>query len=951
MTESLIKDLRDSICGDVRADSMSIAAYSVDASIYEIAPLAIVLPAHVEDIATCLEIARHHKVPLIPRGAATGITGGCIGRGIILDTSKYLNRIDHIDYDKQYAVCEPGVVQKQLNDSLAAQDYRLGPDTSTGNRATLGGMLANNAAGARSLRYGQMSDHVQEVELMLYTGEQLRFGELSEDEWHSKCALDNREGLIYRELERIRTEQRLDIEQNYPKIPRRVSGYNLNELIKPGPLNSAKLIAGSEGTLGIATEIRVGICRRPQKCGLCLLYAHSLQHAFSLVPQVLPWKPLSLEMIDSHIVSAGRSVPLTAARTQWIQGDPVAILIVEFDAATDSELHQKVESFASFARTLPAAYSVQTLVHPSDMAHVWALREAGVGLLLSRRSYSRAIAFLEDFSVGPDMLGPFMEEFLQLLHSHGKQAGVYGHVGAGCMHVRPYINLRNPQELATMRALMEATSDLLLKYHGSLSGEHGDGIVRSWLNEKMFGPKLYDAFKRVKHAFDPLGGMNPGKIIATQALEENLRMSPEVTPLNIPTMYDFSKEGGFALAADLCNGNGMCRKREGLMCPSFQAYGDEFHSTRARAQGLRAILNGRLPADAFTGYDLHHVLEYCLECKGCKTECPSQVDMAKMKAEFLYHYQEKHGYSLRSKLFAHLATINRLASPFAAAFNRLNNSWLGRKALKWLGIAPQRPLPALTRKRFSQIHKPEKQKIVPNSVVLLIDTYTEFNHPEIGFAALKVLQSLGHHVICPAWHCCGRPLISKGFLKQAKESADLLVKSLLPYTTLGLPVIGLEPSCLFTLKDDYPDLAQSEAAKLISQNACSFDAFLAEALEKGPSPWKERKDSPSQVRFHTHCHQKSLEGSDATRKILASLPHLHVEEIQSGCCGLAGSFGYEAEHYDFSMKIGETKLFPAVRALDDTVPIVANGMSCRSQIIHGTQRSPLHLAEFLALYI
>jgi Fe-S oxidoreductase len=538
-----------------------------------------------------------------------------------------------------------------------------------------------------------------------------------------------------------------------------------------------------------------------------------------------------------------------------------------------------------------------------------------------------------------------MEEFLALLQAHGKQAGVYGHVGSGCMHVRPYVDLRKPEELTTMRALMEATSDLLLKYHGSLSGEHGDGIVRSWLNEKMFGPKLYQAFKDLKQVFDPAGGMNPGKIIAAQGLDENLRMSPKVKPLKIQTIFDFTKQGGLALAADLCNGNGLCRKREGLMCPSFQAYGDEFHSTRARAQGLRSIINGKLPAEAFTGHDLYHVLEYCLECKGCKTECPSQVDMAKMKSEFLYHYQEKHGYSLRSKLFAHLATINRLAAPIASVFNAINRSWLGKTALKWLGITPHRNLPPLSKQRFSQQIAKAQSTVHSNSVVLFIDTYTEFHHPEIGLAAHKVLQAMGYHVICPTWKCCGRPLISKGFLKEAQVSANNLIASLLPYAELGLPIIGLEPSCLSTLTDDYKDLIPGEASQLIAQHALSFDTFVANAVKQGNAPWKQQVQ---QVSFHTHCHQKSLEGSAATQAVLSSLPGAHVDEIRTGCCGLAGSFGYETEHYDFSMKIGETQLFPAVRALNDDTLIVANGMSCRCQIAHGTERQAVHLAELLA---
>lgn len=945
MNTPFLKALRDSIEGEVRDDAISKAIYSVDASIYEIPPVAVALPKTKQEVLICIEVARHYGIPVIPRGAATGITGGCIGHGLVIDTSKYLNRISEINFDAEYACCEPGVVQNQLNNALAPHDYRLGPDTSTGNRATLGGMVANNAAGSRSLRYGKMSDHVQEVEVALYSGETIRFHAVDTRQLSDKQALANREGLIYREVMRIKNEMGGEIHQRYPSIPRRSSGYNLTELIKPGPLNLAKCIAGSEGSLGLITDIRVGICRRPQISGLCLIQCSSMEDAFSLVNLILPWQPLSLEMVDRNILSAGRTLPLTSKRVGWIEGDPAAVLIVEFDAPNATDLQKRLDDLTSYLSSHIQVKGIKILTDMRQMGDVWAVREAGVGLLLSKRSYSRAIAFLEDVTVSPESLAPFMQEFLALLARHGKDAGVYGHVGAGCMHIRPYINLREPAELTTMRHLMEETSDLLLKFHGSLTGEHGDGLVRSWLNEKMFGKKLYQAFIDLKTAFDPSHKMNPGKIVATQDLHDNLRLSPDIIPKQIGTAYDYSREGGFALSVDLCNGNGLCRKREGLMCPSFQAYGDEFHSTRARAQSLRAVVNGRLPAEAFTSHELYHVLEYCLECKGCKTECPSQIDMAKMKAEFLYHYQNKWGYSWRTWLFGNLPAINRFAQPFASLFNTVGSSWIGKRLLDAVGIASQRPLPPLTHQRFSKWLATHPVHSSGEPVVLFLDTFTEFHYPQIGQSAFRVLTALGYKVIVPPWHCCGRPLISKGMLDKAKIYAAKVIGLLTPYAMKGIPIIGLEPSCIFTLKDEYPDLVPSNAANDLAKVSVTLDTFLSQVTrEQQDIPWARKANAP--VYFHTHCHQKSLVGADATKQILLQTTD-QVEEILSGCCGLAGSFGYEQEHYDFSMQIGENKLFPAVRKIPEHAFFVANGTSCRSQITHGVGRQALHLAELL----
>jgi FAD/FMN-containing dehydrogenase/Fe-S oxidoreductase len=947
--EDFMKDfyneLTHCIAGEVRFDKISKIAYSVDASIYEVEPIGIVLPKNKADLTNTIKIAAAYQVPIIPRGAATGITGGCLGKGLIVDTSKYLNNILEINFEENYALCEAGVVQDQLNKALSSKGYRLGPDTSTGNRATLGGMTANNAAGARSLRYGKMVDHVLSIELALANGKMLEFSALDETALQCKLQQQDQEGDLYREMVRIRETYRHEIQSKFPNIPRRASGYNLDELIKPGPFNACKLITGSEGTLGVFHTIKVGICKKPAATALCVIHFSDMLKAMQTIPEILAFHPLAFEMIDDQILTMGRLSPVMQHKLQWLQGKPACIFAVEFDADSKEEATQKAIGLQQFLTQKQIGYARIVLDDPVSTSHLWEVRKAGLGLLLSRRTYSRAIAFIEDLSVAPAQLYSFMSKFCAYLKSKGKEAGIYGHVGSGCMHVRPYINLRDSQDAALMHQMILDVSDLVLEHGGSLSGEHGDGLIRSWLNKKMFGEKIYRAFEELKSAFDPTHQMNPGKIVDGPPLLNNLRTSPETKGASIKTFLDFSKEGGFELAADLCNGNGLCRKKESLMCPSFQATGSEYDTTRARAQSLRAIINGRLPLEEFAGKGLYDVLDLCLECKGCKTECPSQVDMAKMKAEFLYQYQEKHGYSLRNLLFANIGRLNRLSSAFPSLFNYISSSSLSKKMLHWMGIAQERTLPLIANKRFSSWFKKHTQPSgLKRQIVLFNDTFTEFNQPEIGKAAVHILNALGYQVLVPPWHCCGRPMISKGLLPRARKKAEDLIEILYPFANQGLAIVGLEPSCILTLKDDVESLLPSNSKVKTVVNAC---VTLDEFLSKEKLPFKAAHQEKT-IKLHGHCHQKALCGMQPTLQVLKAIPQAHVSEIESGCCGMAGSFGYEKEHYALSMKIGELRLMPAIRAGSEHDLIVANGFSCRTQIAHATGKQAKHLAEVVA---
>lgn len=929
---SFSDDLKAELEGEVYFDPMTRQVYSVDASIFEITPLGVAIPKNQADLTKIVKLAAKNQIPITVRGAATGITGGCLGIGLVVDLSKSISRILEINIEKGYAVCEPGVVQDVLNDQLSPFNYRLGPDTSTGNRATLGGMLANNAAGSRSLRYGKMVDHIEAVELLLTNSERIHFHAITEEEWKQKCQLPTTEGQIYKTIWEIREKYREDIKKHFPAIPRRVSGYNLDELIKSPGVNVAKLIAGSEGTLGIVTQMTLKIVPKINIAGLCLLHFDNLLDALREIPHLLTYNPIALELIDDQIIELGRASPSLRGQLEWLQGHPKALVIVELD--DEKSLHD-----------IKQGYAQTVITDQNEMTKVWKLRKAGLGILLSKRSWSRAIAFLEDISVDPYQLVPFMEKFSAYLQSHGKEAGIYGHMGSGCLHIRPYINLREVDEVQLMHQMMLDVSSLLLEHNGALSGEHGDGFIRSWLNPMMFGENVMQAFNELKHAFDPHNLMNPGKIVSFTTPFAPLRLSPEEKLENPPTFLNFQPEGGFDLAVDLCNGNGLCRKKEGVMCPSFQVTELEFHSTRARAQALRGIIHGHLPTSAMTGQEMYDVMDLCLSCKGCKTECPSQVDMAKMKAEFLYQYQEKHGYPIRSYLFGYIGRINDWLSPMAGIFNRLSHSTLSKALLNRVGISPRRPLPALASHRFSTWFSSHQQPHSRQKVILFNDTFNEFNEPHIGQAAVRVLNGLGYEVIVPKWICCGRPFISKGMLQQARKQAEKIIQAL---CFSDLPIIGLEPSCILTLKDDYSGVlppSMIDQAKALATRCITFDEFIAQHVDK-----MQFKKVACQVKVHGHCHQKALVGMKPTMKVLNAIPGFEVHDIPSGCCGMAGSFGYEKEHADISMRIGELVLFPAIRHSKPETLFIADGTSCRHQIMDGTQTRAYHLAEVISQY-
>ena len=945
--KGLFEELRHSLKGEFYSDDISKRIYSIDASLYQIIPTAIVVARDSEDISKTIAISYKYKTPVIGRGAATGITGGCIGSGIIIDTSKYMQNIIDINYEEGYALCQPGVVQDQLNKELAAKGYCLGPDTSTGNRATIGGMTANNSAGAHSLRYGKMVDHVISVRVILSNGDVVTFGEETEESFKEKMALDTREGDIFKAVYKIISDNQNDIEVAFPKIQRRVSGYNLDELTKGFPINMAKLIVGSEGTFGIIDFIKVKISRKPSNTVLSILHFDNFEDALNKVDTILKHKPFSLELIDKTVIDLGKVSPMMEGQLDWLKGSPEMLLVAEFDASTPGGALNKQKAFTEAIEGSDFCYHNSPLNDKKSQSKVWKLRKAGLGILMSKRSNERAIAFLEDVAVPLDKLAGFLTFFRKYFTDKSKEIGFYGHAGVGCVHVRPMLDLSKEADRNLMIESMKEIAQMVKDLGGSLSGEHGDGITRSWLHEKMFGPKVYKLFKDLKTAFDPDNLMNPGKIIDSLDPLENLKVDMNTQQINLNTQYTFSDEGGWNFAVDMCNGNGECTKKDtGLMCPSYQAYEDERHSTRARAQSLQYALNGGISYNDLMGKKLHDILDLCLECKGCKTECPSSVDMAKMKSEYLYHYQEKNGYKFRSRLFANVSKHSEKASKFPALTNFVNSLAPTRWIFNMIGIAPQRELPHFASKKFSSWIKTTTNLPAEREIVLFNDTFNEYNTPKIGIYTSNILNQLGYKIIYPEYKCCGRPMISKGMLKEAKVQAQKIVSLLLPHVKNGLKVVGLEPSCILTIADDYPELLNTEEAKTVASACMTIDEVLVEAIEENRFDLQFHVNKMD-VLFHAHCHQKALRGTESTLKVLSALPGVTPKEIDSGCCGMAGSFGYEKEHYDMSMAIGEKRLFPEIRKASVLTEIVSNGTSCRSQISHGASRNAQHLVEFI----
>ncbi|MDR5695889.1 MAG: FAD-linked oxidase C-terminal domain-containing protein [Armatimonadota bacterium] len=944
----LADDLSTVVKGEVRFDPFSRVLYSTDASIYQILPIGVVIPKDIEDIVATVQIARSYGIPVLPRGAGTSLAGQAVGRAIVLDCSKYMDAILEVNPEERWARVQPGVVQDELNREVRPYGLRLGPDTATSNRATLGGMIGNNSCGARSLVYGKMVDHVEEVTAVLSTGRVVTFKDLTSSELSRKLEQQDEEGEIYRTIMGILREHREEILRRYPKILRRVSGYNLDALLGDR-LNLAKLIVGSEGTLAIVAEAKVRLVERPQATVVGVVHFLHLLEALDAVTEILATGPSAVELIDRMVLEMTRKSLDFSRRLTFVEGDPSALLVVEYAGSTVEECMERLGTMEARLRARGLGYAVYRAIDLPDQENIWQVRKAGQGLLLSVRGDHKPIAFVEDTAVPPEHLPAYIRRFTEILRRHGIEAAFYAHASVGCLHVRPLLNLKDPDQIAMMRSIAEEVFDLVLEFGGAMSGEHGDGIVRSPFVERYFGPTLYRAFKQVKAAFDPGGLMNPGKIVDAGSMTENLRYGPDYRTIEISTALDFSQDGGFARHVELCTGVGACRKKiEGTMCPSYMVTKEEEHSTRGRANLLRAVLSGLLPPEELTGHRLYQALDLCLECKGCKAECPTGVDMAKLKYEFLHHYYQRHGVPLRARLFAHIHTLYQLGARFAPLSNVIIHSRPARWVLHRTLRISRRPLPAFARPTFQAWweRRPVLRSEFPNGeVALFVDTFMNYLVPDVGKAAVEVLERSGYRVLPVFGLCCGRPAISKGLLDLARRQAERNILALAPYRERGIPLVGCEPSCILTFRDEVPDLLRSEEARSLAKQTYLFEEFLLQRWRgQGLPQGFQRKDN--RLFFHGHCHQKAIAGTRASVELLR-LAGFNVQEVDAGCCGMAGSFGYEAEHEEISLAIAGLRLVPAIRNTPPEVDVVAPGISCRQQIAFTTGRQAYHPAEIL----
>ena len=955
--------LRRVVRGPVRFDHGSRLLYSTDASMYQVEPIGVVIPRDADDVRAAVQVAREQKVALLPRGGGTSLTGQTVNRALVVDFTQHMNQVVEVNREEQWARVQPGLVQDELNHHVRPMGLLFGPDTSTSNRATLGGMLGNNSGGSHSIAYGLTVDHVLEIRALLVDGTEVVFGEVTPSEFEAKCRVPGLEGRIYREVAGLREAYADEIRARYPKHWRRVAGYNLNELLglgvrprsyagggngTPRPLSMARLVVGSEGTLLTILEARVRLVRRPRATAVDVIHYRDMQEALESSQAILETGPYAVEVTDKLILDLARNNIEQSRRMGWVQGDPAAIMIVEYTGENEAETRAKVEALEARRARDRFGYAAHAAYDAAEQRTIWNLRKAGLGLLLGMKGDKKPIAFVEDTCVDPRNLAKFVPRFKEIFARHDTVGAYYGHCSVGCLHIRPVIDLKTPRGLDQVRAIADEITDLVVEFGGTISSEHGDGRARSPFLERMYGPGIMEAFRRLKRAFDPDHRMNPGNIVDAPGITENLRYGVDYRTWEPTTLLDFSGAGGFAASVEMCNGVGACRKKlEGTMCPSYMATRDEEHSTRGRANALRAVLSGRLAPAEFTGKRLYEVMDLCLECKGCKAECPANVDMAKMKYEFLYHYYRANGLPLRNRVFGRIERLSRFAAGLPTISNWMAqvpfNRWLMEKVL---GIDRRRPLPAFAPQTFTDwfARRPVPSAAPRGEVVLFHDTFVTHNTPEIGHAAVQLLEAAGYRVVLVDRKCCGRPLISKGMLAEAGEHAAWNVARLHPYAARGVAIVGLEPSCLLTLGDEYVDLLRTDEARAVAKQSGLLEQFLLRERERGLA--LAFTPGAREALLHGHCHQKAMVGTAPTVAVLQWAGYT-VSEVDSGCCGMAGSFGFEREHYDVSIALGNRRLAPAVKAAPGTTEVVASGISCRQQIQHLAGRRAKHPAEVL----
>ncbi len=945
--------MKTSIKGDVLDDDYSLGMYATDASIYQIKPVAVVLPRDESDVETAVEIARTNNVRILPRGGGTSLAGQTVGDAMVIDFSKYMNRVLEINEQEKWARIQPGIVLDELNHQLAGYNLHFAPDPATASRANIGGMVGNNSSGTKSILYGKTVDHVLEVKVLLADGTMLHLKEHPAETYEQIEQQQTREGGIYREFRRIIQENRDEIDKRFPKVMRRVGGYNLDEFIRTDRWNLSKLITGSEGTLALTLEVKLNLEPLPKHKSVVVVHFSKLQEALHAVKPIIGFQPAAVEILDHTVLKMSRENLMTRHHCHFLEGNPEAILITEFYGETPDEVRERPLKLIEELKRLGLGYAYPLYPESREYEDVWVVRKKGLGLMLGIKGEKKPLPFIEDAGIPIDVLPDYIDSVLSVCKKYNTDVAMYAHASVGVIHVRPILDLRQEQDVKNLKHIADETFELVKKVGGSWSGEHGDGLVRSSYNERFFGPQLYNAFKEVKRLFDPDNLMNPGKIVDAQPIDQNLRYGAAYADREVTTEFKYRSENSFRESVHMCTGVGECRKMlGGTMCPSFKATRDEEHSTRGRANALRLAMSGQLNSNGLTSKRLNEVLDLCLSCKACKSECPSNVDMAKMKSDVMQMQYDKHGISLQKRLIRNSSkAASRLAGALAGPVNIIQKSRPFRYLLdKLAGFDRRRVLPSYAREPFYRWYEKRNGSRFTSDkkVVLFADTYLNYHEPNIGKSAVELLNACGYEVILANVGCCQRPKISSGFLRDAKKEGSKTLEGLRPYIERGLTVVVCEPSCSSALNDDFPDLIEDEAfAASLKKQVMMIDDFLARELDNGNIRAEfESADGngSSDLYFHGHCHQKALYSTQSSKMIL-SMSGRNIQEIPSGCCGMAGSFGYERKHYELSKKIGEIELFPAVRAMDPGATLVASGFSCRHQVEHFTGVKPKHWVE------
>jgi FAD/FMN-containing dehydrogenase/Fe-S oxidoreductase len=968
-TMTLEDRLAREITGEVLFDPFSRGRYATDASFYQIMPAGVVVPRSIDEALRALAICRDAGRIVTPRGGGTSQCGQTVNDGIVIDFSKHLNRIVSLDVENRSCVVEPGIVLDDLNRQLKQHGLWFPVDVSTASRATIGGMAGNNSCGGRSLRYGTMRDNTRSMNAALADGTILHFGEVPRD----LAQVNSSDGglALFRDMLDLGAREAAEIAARFPKVQRRVGGYNLDALVpRNTPNNMAHLLVGSEGTLAFTTQVELKLWPviRNKVLGVC--HFGSFYEAMDVAQHLVKLRPIAVELVDRTMLSLGREIEMfkpiigTAVR-----GDPDAVLIVEFAEEDQAENFRRLKALGELMADLGFGWEqpkrkwggVVEISEPGLQTGIAEFRAAGLNVMMSMKQEGKPVSFVEDCAVPLPHLADYTERLNAIFARHGTRGTMYAHASEGCLHVRPVLNLKLEKDVKAMRAIAEETFAMVREYKGSHSGEHGDGLVRSEFHEAMFGERIIADFREVKHRFDPDNLLNPGKIVDAPKMDDRalFRYPPGYRVGELKTALDWSAYpgagGGFQGAVEMCNNNGACRKLEGgVMCPSYRVTRNEKDVTRGRANTLRLAISGQLGADALASDEMADTLKLCVSCKACRHECPTGVDMAKMKIEVLAARVAKRGLSLRDRLVGYLPRYAGLASRLAPLANWRNSSPLLRMLLERIaGISAQRALPAWRRDVFTS----DDEAIGPadgREVVLFADTFNRAYERENLDAALRVLAAGGYRVHIPKPAdggrplCCGRTFLSAGLVDHARTELDRLVATYAPFALRGVPIVGLEPSCLLTLRDELLSLRSDETAKNISAHALLFEEFLVREagagrlfLPLGPIAGK--------ALVHGHCHQKSFGAFKPVEQVLRLVPDLNVETIESSCCGMAGAFGYGADTYQASIDMAELSLLPAVRRADTAALIVADGTSCRHQIKDGTNRAALHVARVLAM--